>query len=894
MRRGLHTSALAGVLLALVAVATGCGKAPEPAVYVYRCNAFTLYADSVAEGPYCARATGPGSIVSNYSFTDSSACADTVRLRFCLNGRDSEMALDVWHTAPVVPGDTTAIMVFGSTEADTLRRSRYAIPRSMRDRWTIRLDMRPILRALDRHGFYVTGRGDTVFADYFKGVWVAGPQAPLTDDTRTLRGRPDMQLLDHGDSTYLLTLNLRDFAPVRFGGNIAVDSVSTAVAGWHSRQMLPDAVYGIAATRLHDLTSEESHERLGTMATAHAVCLSLAVLDPDGARELLRRCVSGGRVRQDAGAGGAWPVSSERLMWIVAAYEVYKATGDREWLREAEEVARHTLADDEYVLVDPSTGLLHGGTADTGYGPRQYPHWFSPRDIFATTSLRVNAGYFAALEAYAAMRSLLCLPAPRNDMASLLNRINFGFWMPDLGRYSSFLYCGFYPQQAPVSDCLGQSLAVLADIAAPEMASALVRTTPRWHYGPASSVPVLSTATDRSMANTVEPEALLYWILASAKAGNRESALAAAAALYRNWTFGSGNAAVNASTGRPVASQPEYDTPERRMLSDAAAAALTLRLFAGIRLDSAGMHFQPYIPPGFSAAQRIERLRYRNALLDIEIRGTGDVIHSMTIDGHRLADATIPADTEGHHIVRIFLRGNTLPSQEMTLRKPQAMPPAPSADWTGEHQATILDFVATDKYLVRLNGAIDEELTRADYNATDLHGFTTITLQTMDSRRVCSFATRPRLFLPKGVAAILTAERWGQAGTKLPVAEGAADRFIELSPARNLSMSVDLTSDAAATYFLDVRYANGGGQEDAQTRCVIRTVKVNGMRAGTIVMPCLGEGDWLSEAYSNAVVVKLRKGLNRVSIDFDPPYDRNAAGSPGTALINHVRLIRRQ
>ena len=91
-----------------------------------------------------------------------------------------------------------------------------------------------------------------------------------------------------------------------------------------------------------------------------------------------------------------------------------------------------------------------------------------------------------------------------------------------------------------------------------------------------------------------------------------------------------------------------------------------------------------------------------------------------------------------------------------------------------------------------------------------------------------------------------------------------------------------------------MRYANGSGQEDAQTRCVVRTLSVDGRRCGAIVMPCLGEGDWHAEAYSNVVPVTLHEGVNRIAITFTAPYDLNANRNRGTALIRHIRLIRRQ
>ncbi|HAQ19743.1 MAG TPA: hypothetical protein DCR40_11000 [Prolixibacteraceae bacterium] len=42
--------------------------------------------------------------------------------------------------------------------------------------------------------------------------------------------------------------------------------------------------------------------------------------------------VKNGHIIQDTGTGGAWPVSSNRVVWAMAAWEIYTYTGDRNWL----------------------------------------------------------------------------------------------------------------------------------------------------------------------------------------------------------------------------------------------------------------------------------------------------------------------------------------------------------------------------------------------------------------------------------------------------------------------------------------------------------------------------------------------------------------------------------
>lgn len=46
----------------------------------------------------------------------------------------------------------------------------------------------------------------------------------------------------------------------------------------------------------------------------------------------LQARVRNGEVEQDTGTGGSWPISSDRVVWCIAAWEAYCLTGDGDWL----------------------------------------------------------------------------------------------------------------------------------------------------------------------------------------------------------------------------------------------------------------------------------------------------------------------------------------------------------------------------------------------------------------------------------------------------------------------------------------------------------------------------------------------------------------------------------
>jgi len=70
-----------------------------------------------------------------------------------------------------------------------------------------------------------------------------------------------------------------------------------------------------------------------TRDVSYSILLSMAYLQPEASKiSLMKKVNPNGVIIQDTGSGGAWPVSSDRMVWALAAYEIYKVTGDRQWL----------------------------------------------------------------------------------------------------------------------------------------------------------------------------------------------------------------------------------------------------------------------------------------------------------------------------------------------------------------------------------------------------------------------------------------------------------------------------------------------------------------------------------------------------------------------------------
>ena len=100
------------------------------------------------------------------------------------------------------------------------------------------------------------------------------------------------------------------------------------------------AIYNMGLDEMVNAVEPDTTLRTGkewagvwTRDVSYSILLSMAYLQPEASRiSLMKKVTPTGVIVQDTGSGGAWPVSSDREIWTLAAFEVYKATGDRKWL----------------------------------------------------------------------------------------------------------------------------------------------------------------------------------------------------------------------------------------------------------------------------------------------------------------------------------------------------------------------------------------------------------------------------------------------------------------------------------------------------------------------------------------------------------------------------------
>jgi len=212
-----------------------------------------------------------------------------------------------------------------------------------------------------------------------------------------------------------------------------------------------------------------------TRDVSFAADLALARLDPQRTRTSLRFKLSEARdgrtpglfVAQDTGSGGSWPISSDRVVWFLAARHLLD---DAAFASQVWQALQDTLAQDRAMVFDERIGLYRGETSFLDWREQTYPDWTREdvRFIGDSFALSTNVLHYQALrlgERLAGERDDAVRAAIYRAWAdALATRIDARFWREDAGQYMSYIGDAAHPVPYAKYDLLATSLGVLAGV----------------------------------------------------------------------------------------------------------------------------------------------------------------------------------------------------------------------------------------------------------------------------------------------------------------------------------------------------------------------------------------------------------------------------------------------
>lgn len=669
-----------------------------------------------------------------------------------------------------------------------------------------------------------------------------------------------------------------------------VDGLATRRILLESDQRMIDVLFNMSMSELDSILASD-HERVSRMFAAmstrelsYAVYAALGLVAPDLSMELLRGRIKDGIIDRGLGGDEVWPVYSDGIIWAVAAWEVYKMTGNREWLSEAYEVVKGTLSADEFTGWNDSYGMMHGGSGSyVSRGYMAYPRWMSAKDVYETLGLANNVSYSAAYSALSGMAEALGHDGAESSRKakSMARSINDYLWIPNLGYYSEYLYGGVYPIQSQATDNLGQAMSIELGVATADMARSVVSKSPLLESGIPPVYPMLNDV--KGVEYEHECSFLpSWWVIAASKAHNAdvmEYVMALTACEYLkdvDWL----------NDGKSGAD-------DKRLKHCINSVTAPLRAVFGIRSNADGLAITPVVQSSLPGVKKMLNLPYRNMLLDISVSGTGASIESFSIDGAPADTCMVPADLTGRHRVEIVMTDESLESSKINLTEMVKLPETPVLEWENAQNVRIVNFVEGMEYGICLNSVFEEEIPTSSYRLYDAQCYTVVNVVPVADDRWIGYSAQPRGFIPKGQARKFKARDVTGGGTALIANRRQAAGFVELTVDYNRRVTFGIDCDEDGTYFLDLCYSNGNGSMDRQYKCSLRTLVVNGDVAGVFVMPQRGVDWWTSTAYSNMLVANLKKGRNIVSVEYRSPYNRNADVKVNTALIKYLRVIKK-
>ncbi len=881
----------------LVLMGVSCTTGDEP---LYSSDAFTLYPDKVVQGAHEAKALSSEKIISDYQHPVNDHYSRLITFKFSINELDNEMPSGTDHWVIVDNEHTSPLLIFGKEQGPAPAKPGGTVPAN--HRYTFRVDMRYVLRQFDGQGYYRTFDGERLERSDFEALYIAGGSDPLTWDFSRLEEN-NLELTDpDGDSIYEITLRLNPTveADTEPDAWILKENIR-AKAGYASDQLLVDALYKMAVEEALLNIESDSTLRTGekwggvwTRDVSYSTILAFAFHEPEIAKISLKRKVKDGRIIQDTGSGGSWPVSSDRVIWAVAAWEIYKVTGEREWLEYIYPVIRNSLADDHKTLYDSSTGMFRGESSFLDWREQTYPAWMDNADIFSSQNLSTNAIYYRVHVLLSQMAALLGEPSElhleRAEQAK--EGINKHLWMPDQGYYGQYLYGRKHLAVSPRFEGLGTALSVLFGVADQQQSAEIIASAPVTPFGTTCIYPQIPGIPPYHN-NGIWPFVQAYWNLAAAQAGNEEAVVRGLAAIYRPAAlFLSNYENFVATSGSSVGTEIN----SRRMLwSIAGNIAMVHRLFTGINYETMGIRFAPFVPEAFGGTRTLSNLKYRDAILNITVRGYGDGIDSFYVDGELWEEPFIPADLKGEHTIGIILNNRFSGHSGVNALPVKFSPPAPEVREEAGHLVWE-EINGVETFHILRNGVLIDSTGGGRYTVKDgVPDEYAVIAKGSDGLR--SFMSEPVYVQGAGFGSgaegelIVEVERASASAPDISVRNYTGSGYVEVSVHRNRELTIPVEVKEAGRYFLDVRYSNGTGPWNTDNNCAIRSLYVNGSYRDVVVMPQRGEGAWSDWGYSNIIETELRAGINLIKIVYEP-WNRNMDGEINRAMVDHVRLIK--
>jgi len=869
-----------------------CNVQESTDTVLYESDSFTIFKDKVVQGNNVAEVITPTHLKSNYKSPASANFSRLVKFKFSINEKDNELPPGADHWVIISEGDHESELIKFGVQPEPVPESPVTfLPTNYE--YTIKVDLSSVLEQFKKQGYYEAFDETRIAKDDFKGFYVAGGSEPLSWDFVNLDSK-GLKLEPTDDpSIYSLTLILNPYDEADFKDKEwkLSEDISNRPK-YTSEQPIVDALFNLSMEEAIKNIEPDSTLRTGakwggvwTRDVSYSILLAFAYHEPEVAKISLRKKVNRNRIIQDTGSGGAWPVSSDRTTWCLAAWEIYKVTGDQEWLEEVYPIIKNTLEDDYLTIYDKKTGLYSGESSFLDWREQTYPKWMDNRDIYVSHNLGTNVVHYQAHQILAEMASIL---GEANEVylersENIKKGINDYFWMKEQGYYAQFLYGRDELILSPRYEALGEALAILFEVADEEKAASIISNSPLTEYGATCIYPQIPGIPPYHN-NGIWPFVQSYWNWAAAKTGNEQVLNHGLASVYRAaGLFLTNYENMVAETGDFLGTEINS---HRMLWSMAGNLAMVHRVFMGMEFKKDGLSLNPMVPKAYGGKKTLSNFSYRDATINISVNGFGNKIQSVTINGETSPSAFIPIDATGVKNIVIELTNTPFQYQEINNVDNHFTPTTVLAERDGK-SLLWQPMEEAKEYRIYKNGKLLKTTPETSHSIEE-ESYASYMVSAVDTLGYEGFASEPVIFGEE--IQIFEIENFANTST-LPYSNFSGKGFVEISLKENKEITIDVEVKENGSYLLDFNYSNGSGRWNTDNKCAIRSLTVNGEYMGVIVLPQRGMDEWSDWGFSNIHKVQLNEGKNSIKVHFEE-WNNNMNVEVNTAMLDYLRIIK--
>lgn len=585
--------------------------------------------------------------------------------------------------------------------------------------------------------------------------------------------------------------------------------------------------------------------------TPYEIYVSDALLNTECAAKMVdSRITSGGRLMQIDGERCHWPIMAADAGWAMAAETVNDMASFSDAARRRTAAAKDMLDRDMANVYDSTEGLFCGLAADMEAAV--LPVWMGADDYAALMTLSGNADRLNAMrwinrhhdKAYA-----------DGFVDSLAENVASRLWIPNLRMLSNTLYQRPFPISVAAADNLVQAKAIVTGAVDDAMASRIIRWTPMRENGLSMGYPDDGDVTDRRHTLTQA-----MWAIAAARVANDDA-----------WAMAFGNLMASAANEMFYT---EDDQHARHMLQ-----GVVLRTIFGLNPGADGLHINPFVIDALGDYHKLSGFRYRNATLDVTVRGKGNIISTFAIDGKISASNVVAGDVAGHHEVEISLSGRSDSEHGVNISAGKKMPGAPVVTAVAPRRFQI-ESEGTASYVVYLNGAVSEVIGSKSYQLYAKAPFSAVCFEADADNQVTGYASKCCLYIPASDSISVPCTNVAQTGGRLLAKKDLAAKYVESTRFKNSSIRFSYNSAEDARYYIRLRYLDGLGVVNPGRQYALRRLTVNGSNCGLMVLTQRGpekwrhdEDWWTMVGRTLPIEVELRQGSNDISVDYFAPEE---------------------